>query len=165
MARKKSLKKSRTRSKKYRAPCKRTKYSCSKSGGMFKYLKSLWNEVDDSEDSGYSNPIDDPEEVERYVKEREEREAKEREEKERKEAKEKEKKEEMKRKNDEEKKRNEKFHKISVKSTGEELHSSLAYNSKGKKSKGGKSKKSKKSKKCKGGKRKKTKRRSSKRGG
>ena len=158
MARKKSLKKSRTRSKKYRAPCKRTKYSCSKSGGMFKYLKSLWNEVDDSEDSGYSNPIDDPEEVERYVKKREEREAKEREEKERKEAKEKEEKEEMKRKDEEVMKINKQFHNTSV--VDGTLHPSLAY-----KPKGGKSKKSKKSKKCKGGKRKKTKRRSSKRGG
>ena len=36
MARKKSLKK--TRSKKYRAPCKRTKYSCSKSGGTDSYM-------------------------------------------------------------------------------------------------------------------------------
>jgi len=33
MARKKSLKKNKTRSKKYKAPCKRTKYLCSKSGG------------------------------------------------------------------------------------------------------------------------------------
>ena len=35
MTRKKSLKKSKTRFKKHRAPCKRTKYSCSKSGGMW----------------------------------------------------------------------------------------------------------------------------------
>ena len=64
MTRKKSLKKSKTRSKKYRAPCKRTRYSCSKGGFFGRKWDAFFGDYDET------HP-DDPKEVERYVKERE----------------------------------------------------------------------------------------------
>ena len=165
MTRKKSFKKNKTRSKKYRAPCKSTKYLC-KRGGMWgnrrKSYTSWKGQMDeDNEEHVEGNKTTQESELRDLTEKNEEwhkEKAKE------KEAEEKKKKANQKRQDDEENERNKQYHKTSVKSTGNKLHSSLAYKPKGKKSKGGKSKKSKK---CKGGKRKKTKRnrRSSKRGG